>query len=58
MHRLKDEAGLSISAVQQVESGGDFFRGTEEKIIAAFERHRVEITNGDGTGARLRGAQA
>jgi transcriptional regulator with XRE-family HTH domain len=56
MHQLRQESGLSISAVQQVESGGEFFRATEEKIVAAFARHGVEITNGDGTGARLRKA--
>ena len=53
MRDLMREAGLSSGAVQQVEGSRPFFESTEEKIVSAFARHNVEITNGEGTGARL-----
>jgi len=51
---LMREAGVSPNTVTALESGKGVRPETEAKIIAAFERHAVEITNGDGTGARLR----
>lgn len=50
---LMREAGLSPNTVTSLEAGNPVRAETAEKIIAAFERHSVEITNGDGTGARL-----
>ena len=50
---LMREAGVSPNTVTALEGGGAVRPETEAKIVAAFERHRVEITNGDGTGARL-----
>jgi len=51
---LAREAGVSPTTVNMLEADRPYREGTAEKITAAFERHRVEITNGDGTGARLR----
>lgn len=53
---LAREAEISPNTVFLVESDRPFRAETEAKIKAAFERHGVEITNGEGTGARLRPA--
>lgn len=53
MRDLARESGVSLPTVQAIEAGGDFRTSTADKIAAAFAAHRVEITNGDGTGARL-----
>lgn len=50
---LAEAASIALGTVQKVETGGDFFGSTEAKIVEAFARHNVEITNGNGTGARL-----
>jgi hypothetical protein len=50
------EAGVSPNTVTGLEGGDDVRPATEAKIVEAFGRHGVEITNGDGTGARLRKA--
>ena len=50
---LAREAEMSHTTVGEVERGREFSEKTAEKIIAAFARHGVEITNGEGTGARL-----
>jgi transcriptional regulator with XRE-family HTH domain len=46
-------AGVSPNTVNKVETGGAVRPETEAKLIAAFAAHGVEITNGNGTGARL-----
>lgn len=51
---LMREAGVSPNTVTALEGGGIVRPETETKITTAFARHSVEITNGDGTGARLR----
>jgi DNA-binding LacI/PurR family transcriptional regulator len=48
------EAGVSPNTVTGLEGGSEVRPETEAKIVAAFDAHGVEITNGDGTGARLR----
>jgi transcriptional regulator with XRE-family HTH domain len=50
---LMREAGVSPNTVTALENGADVRAETAAKILAAFAAHRVEITNGDGTGARL-----
>lgn len=52
---LVKEAGTSPNSIVNFEGGRAALRAaTAEKIMRAFARHGVEITNGDGTGARLR----
>ena len=51
---LMREAGVSPNTVTSLERGDAVRSETEAKIVSAFEKHHVEITNGDGTGARLR----
>ena len=51
---LMREAQVSPNTVTSLEGGGTVRPETEAKILSAFERHRVQITNGNGTGARLR----
>jgi DNA-binding XRE family transcriptional regulator len=51
---LAKAAGVSPATVNLLEADRPYRAGTAEKIIAAFAAHSVEITNGDGTGARLR----
>lgn len=50
---LMREAGVSPNTVIGLEGGQTVRLETEAKIVAAFDAHGVEITNGDGTGARL-----
>lgn len=50
---LQREAELSPNTLSDVENGRPFTEATSAKIVAAFARHNVEITNGDGTGAKL-----
>ena len=49
---LADAADVSPTTINTLENGGNVRQKTEDKIKAAFARHNVEITNGDGTGAR------
>lgn len=51
---LMREAGVSPNTVTGLEGGQVVRPETEAKVVAAFAAHGVEITNGDGTGARLR----
>lgn len=50
---LAEHAGIAFSTVHRFESTGSATAATMDKIKAAFAAHDVEITNGDGTGARL-----
>lgn len=51
---LAREAGIALSTVHSFEKTGSATKTTIGKMVAAYERHDVEITNGNGTGARLR----
>ena len=51
---LMREAGVSPNTVTALERGGDVRPATEAKIVERLGRFGVEITNGDGTGVRLR----
>jgi DNA-binding Xre family transcriptional regulator len=51
---LADEAEIAFSTVHLLEKGRPIRETTKEAIVLAFEKHNVEITNGDGTGARLK----
>ncbi len=53
VRELGEEAGLSYVTVSRIEAGAPPREATEAKIVAAFAAHGVEITNGEGTGARL-----
>ena len=54
VRELAAAAGVSPTTINQLENGRDFHGGTEDKIKAALELKGVEITNGEGTGVRLR----
>jgi transcriptional regulator with XRE-family HTH domain len=54
MRQLVEDSGVSLPTVLKLENDGAVTEETAEKVRSAFERHGVEITNGDGTGARLR----
>jgi DNA-binding LacI/PurR family transcriptional regulator len=54
MRDLANASGVSLPTILKLENEGAVSPDTADKIKAAFERHGVEITNGDGTGARLR----
>ncbi len=56
VRKLAEEAGVAFSTVHLFEKSGTASETTETKIKGAFARHNVEITNGEGTGARLLGA--
>lgn len=56
MRDLARESGVSLPTLLKLENDGQVAPDTTDKVTAAFARHRVEITNGDGTGARLRSA--
>ena len=51
---LAREAGVSPTTIHLLEADRPCRAATEEKVIAALARNQVEITNGDGTGAKLR----
>jgi transcriptional regulator with XRE-family HTH domain len=54
-HRdLQAHSGVSRPTIMAVENGEGFRADTEARLVAAFDAHGVEITNGNGTGARLR----
>ena len=51
---LAEHAGIAFSTVHLFERGESVRAESKAKMIAAFAAMNVEITNGDGTGARLR----
>jgi DNA-binding XRE family transcriptional regulator len=55
---LARAAGVSPTTINLLEADRPYRVATAEKISAAFLLHSVEITNGEGTGARLRFNQA
>ncbi|HEV2517919.1 MAG TPA: helix-turn-helix transcriptional regulator [Devosia sp.] len=50
---LADAAGVAFTTVHRFESTGVATDTTKAKLVAAYAAEDVEITNGDGTGARL-----
>ena len=53
MRDLAKEASISFSTIAKIENGVSPREKTQKSILDAFARYNVEITNGDGTGARL-----
>ncbi|MFD1982645.1 transcriptional regulator [Mesorhizobium newzealandense] len=53
---LASAAGIAFTTVHRFESTGVATETTKAKIVAAYAAHNVDITNGEGTGARLRKA--
>lgn len=51
---LAENAGIAFSTVHSLEKTGSASQTTVAKIMKAYEKEGVEITNGDGTGARLK----
>lgn len=51
---LAREADVGPDTISAFENGRPMRESNKLKVLEAFARHRVEITNGDGTGARLR----
>lgn len=58
MRDLVHASGVSLPTILKLEGDGAVSDDTAEKIRAAFEARGVEITNGNGTGARLRFPEA
>lgn len=54
VHDLAKATALSVDTVSAYERGRPMRESNKAKIVAAFAAQGVEITNGDGTGARLR----
>jgi len=54
VRELASQAGIAFTTVHRFEKTGIANDTTVEKIKTAYEAHNVEITNGEGTGARLR----
>lgn len=54
IQQIAPKLGVSPTTLNQVELGAAVRPSTEAKIIAALDALGVEITNGNGTGARLR----
>ncbi len=54
MRDLADKSRVSLPTILKLENEGAVSPDTADKITTAFDRAGVEITNGNGTGARLR----
>ncbi|HXQ47535.1 MAG TPA: helix-turn-helix transcriptional regulator [Caulobacteraceae bacterium] len=54
MRDLAERSRVSLPTILKLENDGSVSGDTAAKIVATFDAHGVEITNGDGTGARLR----
>lgn len=54
MRDLASASDVSLPTLLKLENDGPVSTETVEKVTAAFASRGVEITNGDGTGARLR----
>lgn len=53
VRELATEAGVAFTTVHRFETTGIATETTKAKLVAAYAARNVEITNGDGTGARL-----
>lgn len=51
---LARESGVALGTIQRIETGGDFYASTGDKLVSTFAAHGVEILNGNAPGARLR----
>lgn len=51
---LANRSGISFTTVHRFETTGTATDTTKRKIVSAYANFGVEITNGEGTGARLR----
>jgi hypothetical protein len=49
---LAHKAGVGVATIARIEARATVREETLDAVTAAFEAHGVEITNGDGTGAR------
>ena len=54
VRNLGAQSGVSFNTISLFENGRPMRTSTAIKIINAFAAQGVEITNGDGTGARLK----
>lgn len=54
IQQVAPQLGVSPTTLNAVEKGAAVRAATETKILEGLDRLGVEITNGDGTGARLR----
>ena len=54
MRDLAAASGVSLPTILKLENDGAVTDETADKIRSAFQQAGVEITNGNGTGARLR----
>ncbi|TIN77777.1 transcriptional regulator [Mesorhizobium sp.] len=54
MRDLAEKAGIAFTTVHRFEQTGTATETTKAKIVTAYALHNVDITNGEGTGARLR----
>lgn len=54
IQEIAPQIGVSPTTLNAVEKGEAVRASTEAKILGGLERLNIEITNGDGTGARLR----
>jgi transcriptional regulator with XRE-family HTH domain len=50
---LASMADVGVVTISRLEAGDPIGDKTKDKIKAAFAKANVEITNGEGTGARL-----
>lgn len=53
MRDLREKSGVALATITAIEGGEDHRVSTADRIVQAFADHGVEITNGNGTGARL-----
>lgn len=44
---------MALGTLTAIENGNDHRASTADRIVQAFAENGVEITNGDGTGAKL-----
>jgi transcriptional regulator with XRE-family HTH domain len=54
IQQIAPRLGVSPTTLNQVEKGEAVRASTEGRIVAGLDTLGVEITNGNGTGARLR----
>lgn len=54
MRDLRERSGVALGTIQGIETGGDFYASTGDKLIAVFDAAGVEVLNGDRPGARLK----
>jgi transcriptional regulator with XRE-family HTH domain len=55
VRELADRAGVSHDTIVRIEGGQTLKESTITKVRAAFEAERIEFTNGNSPGVRIRG---